>query len=106
MVRGREISFSHDATNKYLGDPLALEEGELDEYAKQIARGGWNINLVTDKLMLSGNSYETNASGAPNNFLRKNLKTKAQVMMMLVLQNIRPRSHTSLVPLETAYLLY
>ncbi|KAI5415720.1 uncharacterized protein LOC127073273 [Lathyrus oleraceus] len=92
--------------NTYIGDPFTLEEGELDEYAKRLTRGGLNINLVIDTLVLSVKSYETNASGSPKNFPRKNLRTMTQVMMMLVIHNIRPRSDTSSVPLDTAYLLY
>lgn len=34
MVRGREIYFSRDAINTYIGDPLTLEECELDDYEK------------------------------------------------------------------------
>lgn len=56
--------------------------------------------------MLSGKSYETNTSGAPKNFLRKNLRTTTQVMMTLVLHNIRLRRNTSSIPLDTGYLLY
>lgn len=106
MVIGKDVSFSYDVINTYLSVPLALEEGELDEYAKRLARRCWNINLVSDTRVLSGKSYETSASGALKNFLRKNLNNKPQAMMTLVLLNIMPKSHTFSVPLNTAYLLY
>lgn len=75
MVRGREVSFSRDAINAYLGNPLTLEEGALCEYGKRLAKGNWNIELVKDALVMTGKSYKVNASGEPNNFLRKKLKT-------------------------------
>lgn len=51
MVRGREVSFSRDAINAYLGNPLTLEEGALCEYGKRLAKGNWNIELVKDALV-------------------------------------------------------
>ncbi|KAL5098269.1 hypothetical protein RYX36_002596, partial [Vicia faba] len=78
MVRGRNISFSCDSINAYLGNPLTLSEGELDEYIKRLTRGNWNLNLVTDAIISRGNSYETNVIWASNKSLRNNLKTKAR----------------------------
>lgn len=106
MVRGREVPFSRDAISAYLGNPLTLEERARCEYVKSLARGNWNIELVKNALVMTGKSYEVNASGAPNKFLRKKLKTAARVMMTLVFYNIRPRSHTTSIPLDIAYLLY
>lgn len=106
MVIRTRISFSRDAINTYLGNPLTLEDGMLCEYGKRLARGGWNIELVKDALVLPRKSYEVNAAGAPKNFLRKNLTMIAQVLMTLVLYNIRPRSHTSSILLDITYLLY
>lgn len=56
--------------------------------------------------MTTGKSYEVNSSGAPKNFLRKKLKTEAQVMMTLVFYIIRLRSHTYSIPLDTTYIFY
>lgn len=106
MVRGRPISLSRDAINVYLDNPLTLEDCVLCEYGKRLARGNWNIELVKETLVLTGKSYEVNDLGAPKKFLRKDLTTKAQVLMTLVFYNIRPRSHASSIPLDTAYLLY
>ncbi|KAL5099382.1 hypothetical protein RYX36_003709 [Vicia faba] len=60
-VRGRRISFSTNAINAYLGNPITLQKGELYEYGKRLVRGIWNINMVTHALVFSGESYETNA---------------------------------------------
>ncbi|KAL5061022.1 hypothetical protein RYX36_032626 [Vicia faba] len=65
MVKGRNMYFSRDYINEYLGNPLTLSEGELDEYAKHLARDNWNLNLVTDTICSKGKSYETNVVGAP-----------------------------------------
>ncbi|KAL5082292.1 hypothetical protein RYX36_010713 [Vicia faba] len=106
MVKEIDISLSKDSINAYLGNPLTFPEGELDEFLKHLARGNWDINLVADTLALEGGSYETNVMWAPKKFLTKNLTTMAQVFMTLVLYNIRSKSHTSSIPLDTAYLLY
>ncbi|KAL5055567.1 hypothetical protein RYX36_036249 [Vicia faba] len=94
MVRGRDISFFRDSIKAHIGNPLTFEEGELDEFAKCLARGNCKVNLVTDALMEEGKSYETNSIGDLKKFKRKNLRTIAQVMITLVLHNIRPISHT------------
>lgn len=83
-----------------------MEERALCEYGNMLARGNWNIEMVKDALMMKSKSYEVNAYGAPNNFLRKKLKAATRVIMTLVLYNIRPKSHTSSIPLDTSYLLY
>ncbi|KAI5445340.1 hypothetical protein KIW84_013537 [Lathyrus oleraceus] len=62
--------------------------------------------FYVNSIPVQGKSYEVNVSGAPKNFLRKELKITAHVMMTLVFYNIRTRSHTSSIPLDTAYLLY
>ncbi|KAI5426646.1 hypothetical protein KIW84_032175 [Lathyrus oleraceus] len=51
-------------------------------------------------------TYVTNALGHPTKFNRWDLNTAAQVLMTLVLYNIRPMSNTSSIPMDTAYLLY
>lgn len=106
MVRGRPIYFNRDAINAYLGNPLTLEDGALCEYEKRLDMGNWNIEMVKEKLVRAAKSYEVNVARALKNFLRKNLTTKAHVLMTLVLYNIRPRSHTSTIPLNTTYILY
>lgn len=56
--------------------------------------------------MLPGRTYVTNASGHPTKFNRRDLNIVSQVLMTLVLYNIRPRSHTSSIPMDTACFLY
>lgn len=77
MVRGREVSFSIDTINAYLGNPTTLEEGALCKYGKRLDKGNWNVELVKDALVMTGKSYEVNAYGVPKNFLRKKLKAAA-----------------------------
>ncbi|KAI5414044.1 hypothetical protein KIW84_058256 [Lathyrus oleraceus] len=87
MVIRTRISFSRDAINAYLGNPLTLEDGMLCEYGKRLAKGGWNIELVKDALVLPRKSYEVNVAGAPKNFLRKNLTMIAQVDVGRIISN-------------------
>lgn len=51
MVRRREISFSCDAINAYLGNSLTLKDEALCEYGKMLAMGNWNIELVKEVLV-------------------------------------------------------
>ncbi|KAL5057499.1 hypothetical protein RYX36_029103, partial [Vicia faba] len=105
MVRGKQVSFSNDAINEYLGNPLTLEDSELCQYAKRLARGYWKFELVKDALVLTCKTYETNTAGHPKKFFRQNLRTTASVLMTLVLYSIMPRSHTSFIPMDTSCLL-
>ncbi|KAL5100181.1 hypothetical protein RYX36_004508 [Vicia faba] len=74
ILRGKQVYFSMDVINKYLGNPLTLEDGELCKYAKRLARGDWNFELVKDNFMLPGRTYETNALGCPTKFFRRDPK--------------------------------
>lgn len=43
MVQGRIIFFDRNAINDYLGNPLTLEEGEIDAYSKCVVHGNWDM---------------------------------------------------------------
>ncbi|KAL5073863.1 hypothetical protein RYX36_012847, partial [Vicia faba] len=42
----------------------------------------------------------------PVHFKRRDMNTKAQLYATLLLYNIKPRSHTSTIPIDTTFLLY
>ncbi|KAI5433295.1 hypothetical protein KIW84_020539 [Lathyrus oleraceus] len=50
--------------------------------------------------------YVINALGLPVKFLRKDMNVNAQVIKIPLLYNIRPKSHTSSINIDTACLLH
>ncbi|KAL5074805.1 hypothetical protein RYX36_013789 [Vicia faba] len=80
-------------------------DDELCEFHDILARKAWDFESVKNKLCLPGFSYELSAGGIPQKFIRGSLKTKAQLLMTVVLYNIRPHSHTSSIPMEVGGLL-
>ncbi|KAL5079433.1 hypothetical protein RYX36_007854 [Vicia faba] len=103
--RGKDIDFSSSAINKFLGNPCTLGDDELDEYHIQLAKGNWDFEQLRARLCKSGHTYEVNASGHPLKFSQKSLKTNDQVLMCMILYNLRPLSNTSSIPVETISLL-
>ncbi|KAL5061618.1 hypothetical protein RYX36_023355 [Vicia faba] len=103
-VRGKEISFSINSISEYLGNPLPVADDELCKYHKRLARGNWNIEHVKDKLMLTRQCYEVNVVGKTLKFLWKNMMIIAQVIMVVVLYNIRPHNHPLFILMEIACL--
>ncbi|MCI24195.1 hypothetical protein A2U01_0045378, partial [Trifolium medium] len=53
MVRGRALGFDRDAINEYLGNPYQLEGDDgLCPYGRELARGNWNVQAMTEKLLM------------------------------------------------------
>ena len=105
VVRGKLVSFSRTAINSFLGINWTAPEDQPDVYHEHLARGNWDYDMLRNKLCLSGHSYELNRAGQPLKFNRASLKTSARVMMCVALYNLRPRSHTSSIPMETVGLI-
>ncbi|KAI5395888.1 hypothetical protein KIW84_062175 [Lathyrus oleraceus] len=95
-----------NAINEYLGRPINLEEGETDAYSKKMQRGSWNISRISQAIFERGRTVVKNVAEVPTNFKKEDMTTIAQVALTLMLYNIRPRSHTSTIPVESSYLLY
>ena len=74
----------------------------MDIYHEHLARGNWDYEMLRSKICLTGHSYELNRAGQPLKFNRSSLKTDVRVLMCVALYNLRPRSHTSSIPMETA----
>ncbi|KAL5053117.1 hypothetical protein RYX36_033799 [Vicia faba] len=100
-VRVKQINFSRSAINEFLGNPCTLDDDELDEYHIQLARGNWKFDHLRAKLCKREHTYEVNALGHLLKFQQKSLKAKAQVLMCVILYNIRPQSHTSSILVQT-----
>ncbi|MCI31316.1 hypothetical protein A2U01_0052528, partial [Trifolium medium] len=96
MVRGREIRFDREAINAYLRTPFQFQGNEQRcAFQKHLARGNWDIPLMTNTLLRENGIFELSASGNPLRVLRDEMKTFTQLLLLLVLHNIQPRSHTS-----------
>lgn len=105
-VRGRIISFGRDSINSYLGNPLTLGENERCEYRTQELANVWDLQAVNATLCLKGKSFDLNDQGHPKSWKRENLNLGARAFLVLLLSNIRPRSHTTTIPLDVGCLLY
>ncbi|MCH94046.1 hypothetical protein A2U01_0015001, partial [Trifolium medium] len=107
MVRGREIRYDRDTINDYLGRPSDLPSDELCDFSKQLARGNWNVQAITETLLREGCTIEYNASGnVPLRALQNDLTIFSQLLLLLVLHNILPSSHTSDATMRVLGLMY
>ena len=94
-VRGKKVEFSKEAIQDFLDNPLALvEEGqcEYQMHAPTVRNpnGTWDVEAIRERICKEGKSYEVNAEGSAKHFLRKNLKTSAQLVTTMILYNLRP----------------
>ncbi|GAU39930.1 hypothetical protein TSUD_275300 [Trifolium subterraneum] len=107
MVRGREIWFNRDAINSYLGNPSNLPSDELCEFSKLVARGNWDVPAINQALLRPGAYVEYNADGSsPLREIRDDLTKLSQLLLLLVLNNILPKSHTSDATMRVLGLMY
>ncbi|GAU31749.1 hypothetical protein TSUD_146370 [Trifolium subterraneum] len=107
MVRGREIWFNRDAINAYLGNPSNLPSDELCEFSKLVARGNWDVPAINQTLLRPGAYVEYNADGSsPLRAIRDDLTKLSQLLLLLVLNNILPKSHTSDATMRVLGLMY
>lgn len=69
-VRGRIISFSRDAINACLGNPLTLAENGRCEYRAKELANDWDLPTVSATLCLEGRTYDLNDQGFPKSWKR------------------------------------
>lgn len=105
-VRGKIISLSRDVINAYLGNPLILADNGRCEYRAKEMANDWDIPTVSPHLCLEGKTYDLNDQGFPKSWKRESLDLEARAYLMLLLNNIRPRSHSTTIPLDVECLLY
>lgn len=98
--------FDRNSINEYLANPLNLEEGETDSFSRRMHQGTWNIGRISRAILTRGRTVMKNTVGIPTKFKNKDMTTRAQVALTLTLNNIRPHSHTSTIPVESYYLIY
>ncbi|KAI5422781.1 hypothetical protein KIW84_045986 [Lathyrus oleraceus] len=104
-VAGRLIAFDRDAINRILGEPLQLGAEERDQYHTDL-RLHRDVEAISAALLLPGKSVELNPSGVPMRYHREDMTPMAQLILLLVLTNIQPKSHTSTVPIPVAHLVH
>ncbi|KAI5424661.1 hypothetical protein KIW84_030738 [Lathyrus oleraceus] len=86
-------------------EPLQLGADERDQYHIDL-RLHKDIPAITAALLLPGKSVEPNPSGVPMRYHREDMTPMAQLILLLVLTNIQPKSHTSTVPIPVAHLVH
>ncbi|CAL5189369.1 unnamed protein product [Lathyrus oleraceus] len=104
-VSGRPVAFDRDAINRVLGEPLQLGAEERDTYHTEL-RLHRDMDAISAALLLRGKSVELNPSGVPMRYHREDMTPLAQLILLLVLTNIKPKSHTSTVPIPVAHLVH
>ncbi|KAI5399943.1 hypothetical protein KIW84_065039 [Lathyrus oleraceus] len=104
-VAGRPVPFDRDTINQILGEPLQLGADERDQYHIDL-RLHKDIPAITAALLLPGKSVEPNPSGVPMRYHREDMTPMAQLILLLVLTNVQPKSHTSTVPIPVAHLVH
>ncbi|KAI5441281.1 hypothetical protein KIW84_010660 [Lathyrus oleraceus] len=65
-----------------------------------------NMEEISKKILLDGREVERNHSGVAIRYRREDLIPEAQVLLLFILHNIRPRSHTSTFTMDTTQFLY
>jgi len=107
FVCGRDISFTRDAINQYLGNPYPLDDpNELCEYHEHLARGNFNHDEIERTILKAGRQYDVNDVGRKHRAKYAGLNLPAQVTLKLILHNIRPKSHISTTTLPVVALIY
>jgi hypothetical protein len=105
-VRGKIIAFNRDAINTYLGHPLTLAGNMRCEYRAKETANDWDLAAVSAHLCLEGRTYDLNDQGFAKSWKRENLNLEARAYLVLLLNNIRPRSHSTTISLDVGCLLY
>ena len=65
-----------------------------------------NVDKISKAIMLEGRSVVRNLSGVAIRYHRDDLKTEAQVLLLFILHNVRPRSHASTFTMDITKLLH
>ncbi|KAL5066110.1 hypothetical protein RYX36_027847 [Vicia faba] len=89
-VAGRIIHFNRDAINEF----LAAINAEA------------NVDKISKAILLEGRSVERNSSRVAICYHRDDLKPEAQVLLLFILHNVRPRSHAFTFTVNTTKLLH
>lgn len=94
-----------DQINAVLGEPLTLEMGEIDEYTLQLNRH-MNVKEIFSSILLEGHNVQYNALGVAVRHLREDMKPTAQIFLLLILHNIKPKMHHSSAHINTTHLIH
>ncbi|KAK2395558.1 hypothetical protein QL285_057284 [Trifolium repens] len=106
FVRGRQFSFDREAINTYLGNPFPIRHpDDLCTFHRKQAQGNWDHDLLQRTILKEGRTYDVSAAGRPHRALKGDMTTPAQVILKLIVHNIRPESHTSSTTVDVTPLI-
>jgi hypothetical protein len=107
FVRGRRLRFDREAINTYLGNPMPLRDpNDLCEFHRKQNSGNWDHEEIQRMILKEGKSYVKSTAGRPHLARKSDMTTPAQVILRLILHNIRPKSHISSTTLDVTPLIY
>ncbi|MCI29801.1 hypothetical protein A2U01_0051010, partial [Trifolium medium] len=87
MVRGRALGFDRDVINEYLGNPYELQGDDgLCHYGRVLARGNWNVQAMTEKLLMPGCTFKFNQANQPLRAMREDMKVVRPLISTIVLK--------------------
>lgn len=111
FVRGNTIHFDRDTLNEYLGNPLNLPQPvddtipSLCEYARQNARGNWNLEQMERDILLPGRMF-ARKKGIIKKAFYPDMNPKASIIFKFLIHNVCPRTHTSDAPVTLIPLIW
>ncbi|KAL5079175.1 hypothetical protein RYX36_007596 [Vicia faba] len=97
--------YSNDLPSAGKAFSFTTKEGYKCRYQESINARPY-VATISKRNLLERRSVERNASSVTIRFHREDLVSEAQVLILFILNNLRPRSHTSTFTLDTTQLLY
>jgi len=106
-ARGQWIPFDADALSQFLGDLLALEEGQECEFSQRRNRAdGFDEEAIAQQLCIPGQDFARTDAGRRVRIMRTSMTTLTQMWMTLLLSNVLPNDHNSDPSLPKCQLVY
>ena len=90
--------------NNFLGNPLHLCLHEIDDFNIELGKSRIR-DSITNAILLEGRSVELNAAGIPFQYNQENSTLEAQIVLLLILNNIKPKLHRSTIPIDVSLLV-
>lgn len=90
FVRGKELRFDRETINEVLGNPSNLAPGELDKFTWALGRHS-DFDAMARMILQEGRNVQVKNVGFPVWYSREDMTPEAQVLLLLVLYNIRPK---------------
>jgi len=87
--------FDREGNNDYLWNYYQCQVKELGDYSRKMNHEDWNNNEVDQGICTPGYSYELNSHGGASNYNMVKLSQIAQIILLLILHNIKPKGNMS-----------